>query len=275
MESSRGIVMKTTVFRFVGAVLFLLGMQQAGYSQSSFDTCSAEGSAVRSDVRALNRKKNRDGFPTDAQINRAITFSALMSAGEFPRSFAEGDAAEIVAYCADVKIGSVESVNCKAKDHWHRDTHIELTLDPNDSQNPTKILVVEVTPRFRQAMKERGIDWSQQALRDRFLGRWVKVRGWVFYDALHADESAGSGNEKIWRGSPWEIHPVTDMSVTTRPAVLPSAGPAEDAQPSPLPSKTTRPSNDVATQCQGITTKGSRCQRMTKDPSGFCYQHQR
>lgn len=27
-------------------------------------------------------------------------------------------------------------------------------------------------------------------------------------------------------------------------------------------------------QCLGITKKGTRCKRMTKDPSGFCYQHQ-
>lgn len=267
--------MRVALIRFFSAVLVLLSTQQAGLSQSTFDTCSAEGSAVRSDVRAINRKKNREGFPTNTQINTAIHFTTLMAAGEHPRTFREGDAAEITAYCADVKIGSVESVNCKAKDHWHRDTHIELTLDPNDSQNPTKILVVEVTPRFRQAMKDRGVDWSQQALRDRFLGRWVKVRGWVFYDALHADESAGSGNEKIWRGSPWEIHPVTDISVTTRPTTLPDAEPVEDAPRKQGPTTTTAPSSSNSSQCQGITTKGSRCQRMTKDPSGFCYQHQR
>lgn len=267
--------MSMRLIRFVGALLVLLGAQQVGLSQSTFDTCGAEGSAVRSDVRALNRKKNREGFPTNAQINSSINFATLMAAGENPRTFSEGDAAEIIAYCADVKIGSVESVNCKAKDPWHRDTHIELTLDPNDSQNPTKILVVEVTPRFRQAMKDRGIDWSQQALRDRFLGRWVKVRGWVFYDAVHADESAGSGNEKIWRGSPWEIHPVTDISVTTRPANLPVSTPVEDSPRKESPTKTSAPSGSSSTQCQGITAKGARCQRMTKDPSGFCYQHQR
>lgn len=251
--------------------LLCFGQQQL-LCQSTFDTCGAEGSAKRSDVRALNRKKNREGFPTDAQINTAITFNTLLMAGENPRTFQEGDAAEIIAYCADVKIGSVESVNCGAKDHWHRDTHIELTLDPMDAQNATKLLVVEVTPRFRQAMKERGIDWSNQALRDRFLGRWVNVRGWVFYDDLHADESAGSGNSKIWRGSPWEIHPVTDISVTTRPANVSVQTPTtrEDS-----PKQESSPSSGASVQCGGTTAKGKRCSRTTKDPSGFCWQHQR
>jgi endonuclease G len=31
--------------------------------------------------------------------------------------------------------------------------------------------------------------------------------------------------------------------------------------------------NSVAVQCSGITKKGKRCKRMTKDPSGRCYQH--
>lgn len=29
----------------------------------------------------------------------------------------------------------------------------------------------------------------------------------------------------------------------------------------------------TSTQCNGITLKGERCKRMTKDPSGYCYQH--
>lgn len=255
-------------------LLLLAGLHQAVYAQSVFDTCGAEGSAVRSDVRAINRKKNRDGFPTDAQINRSVTFGAMLAAREAPATFREGEAAEITAYVSDVKIGAVESVNCKAKDHWHRDTHIELTLDPNDANNPAKILVVEVTPRFRQAMKDRGIDWSQQALRDNFLGRWVTVRGWLFYDALHADESAGAGSSKIWRGSPWEIHPVTDLRVTSRPSVIervPASAPPTEG----IKRAQEGPSNRSRSQCQGVTKAGRRCSRTTTDATGFCWQHQR
>ena len=274
MERHRGNGMIVRIPNMLAILLLLAGFQQAVFSQSVFDTCGAEGSAVRSDVRAINRKKNREGFPTDAQINRSVTFGTMLSAREAPATFREGDAAEITAYVCDVKIGAVESVNCAAKDHWHRDTHIELTLDPNDANNPSKILVVEVTPRFRQAMKDRGVDWSQQALRDKFLGRWVTVRGWLFYDALHADESAGSGSSKIWRGSPWEIHPVTDLTVTTRPSAIervPASTPAESS----VKRTPQSPSNATGTQCQGVTKAGRRCSRTTTDPSGFCWQHQR
>lgn len=29
----------------------------------------------------------------------------------------------------------------------------------------------------------------------------------------------------------------------------------------------------VSVQCHGTTQKGARCKRMTKEPSGYCYQH--
>jgi hypothetical protein len=44
------------------------------------------------------------------------------------------------------------------------------------------------------------------------------------------------------------------------------------------PAKSTLPpansSEAEATQCLGTTKSGNPCRRMTKDPSGFCYQHQ-
>ncbi len=229
-------------------------------AQSTFDTCAAEGTAKRADVQRLNRKKNRDGSPTDAQINRAITFEVLLAANDTSTLFREGDGAEIVAYVSDVKIGAVETCNCGKKDHWYRDTHIELTLDPLNANDKTKILVVEVTPRFRQAMKEKGIDWSQRALRDAFLGRWVRVRGWVYYDALHDDESANAAEprNRVWRGSAWEIHPVTEITVVPRPS-----------SPSPTPSETT-----TAKRCTASTTSGKRCSRTTTNSNQRCWQHQ-
>ena len=201
----------------VHALVALVVLCNIASAQSTFDTCSAEGSAKRSNAKVLNLKKNRDGSPTAAQINRNITFDVLMKSDEHPTLFTEGDGAEIVGFVAEVKIGSVETCNCGQKDQWHRDTHIELTLSPIIEGDKSKLLVVEVTPRFRQLMKEKGLDWSNRGLRDAFLGRWVIVRGWVFYDAMHDDESASSGGTRIWRGSPWEIPPVTHIEITVRP----------------------------------------------------------
>jgi len=80
-------------------------------------------------------------------------------------------------------------------------------------------LIVEVTPRWRYIMGERGTDWSTRGLRDRFLGRWVKVRGWMLFDAEHQRESENTapGRAENWRATAWEIHPVTSIEVVARP----------------------------------------------------------
>ncbi|MFN4985468.1 MAG: hypothetical protein ACK5GI_04905 [Ignavibacteria bacterium] len=237
------------------------------HAQPVFDTCGMEGSAVRSDVRTLNQKKNRFDVPTDKQVNRSVDFVTLLTSREHPTSFREGDAVEITAYIEEIKLGAIESVNCGSKDPWHRDAHIELTINPMQTGVKEHLLIAEITPRLRQLMKERGVDWSQQALVDKFKGRWVKVRGWAFYDAMHDDESAGSGGSRIWRGSPWEIHPVTSIEVTTRPANLPAL-PAITSQSSPA----SQPAS-ASRQCEGTTKTGNRCKRTVKAPARFCYQH--
>jgi hypothetical protein len=240
--------------------------------QSILDTCGMEGSAVRSDVRLLNIKKNRYDLPTDGQINRRVDFVTMLTARENPSTFREGDAVELVAYIEEVKIGAVESVNCKAKDQWHRDTHIELTINPMQTGVKEHLLVAEVTPRLRQIMRDRGIDWSHRALVDSFKGRWVRIRGWAFYDAMHDDESAGSGGSHIWRGSPWEIHPVTSIEVTSRPANLPALPPVQGASTSNREVK--QEQQPSSRQCEGVTRTGNRCKRTVKAPSRYCYQHQ-
>jgi hypothetical protein len=73
--------------------------------------------------------------------------------------------AEIIGYVSNVERGGIEAINCHASDDADRDTHIEFVLDlmHSDSSLP---MIVEVTPRWRYLMSQRGIDWSSKSLRD-------------------------------------------------------------------------------------------------------------
>lgn len=264
--------MVRNIRQLTSTIALLLYVASSVHAQPVFDTCGMEGTAIRADVRLLNTKKNRYDVPTEMQINRKVDFVTLLTSRERPSAFKEGDAVEIIAYVSEIKIGAVESVNCKSTDPWHRDSHIELTLDPMDGGAKEKLLVAEVTPRFREMMKERHSDWSTDSLRKRFLGRWVKIRGWAFYDAMHDDESAGSGGSRIWRGSPWEIHPVTGIEVTTRPANLPAV-PVSHSTPSTEREKI-QTTPIASRQCEGTTRAGNRCKRTLKPPDRYCIQHQ-
>ena len=183
-----------------------------------FNGCGMEGDARSVGVRALDRLKNRYTPPSPQQIDSRITLAAILAPGNDISRWKVKEGAEIVGYVFDVKRGGIESTNCRARDDADRDTHIELVLDPMHSACSAR-MIVEVTPRSRYVMRERGTDWSTRALRDQFLGRWVKVRGWMLFDSEHKADSENTAPERAgnWRATAWEIHPVTSIDVVTRP----------------------------------------------------------
>jgi hypothetical protein len=176
-----------------------------------------EGDARSPGVRALDRLKNRYTAPRAEDMDSAITLEAILAPGNDISRWKVKEGAEVVGYVWDVKRGGVESANCQARGDPDRDTHIELALDPMHSGSSLR-MIVEVTPRWRYLMNARGMDWSTRALRDQFLGRWVKVRGWKLFDAEHKTESENTapGRPRNWRATAWEIHPVTSIEAVSR-----------------------------------------------------------
>jgi hypothetical protein len=179
--------------------------------------CPPEGNAKVSRVRDLNTYKNRTQLPAPKDFDQGITLKAMLQPGDDTRRWSVQKAASVSGYVRDVKPGGVETTNCKCKDKSLRDTHIELVLDPlNNDKN--KCVVVEVTPRVRSLMAKNGLDWSTPMLRSKFLGRWVTVEGWMLFDFEHSNmaENTRPGNPKNWRGTAWEIHPLTAIKLSQR-----------------------------------------------------------
>ncbi len=187
-------------------------------SISNFDGCPPEGNAQSETVRQLNRLKNRSNFPLDKDFDTTISLEKILAPGNDVDRWNSDKAIMVTGYVADVKIGGVETCNCKAKGPEHRDTHIELVIDPMNFVDNQK-MIVEVTPRMRKLMSDKNEDWSTRTLRDKILGRWIKVKGWMLFDFEHQmqAENTNPGNPKNWRGTSWEIHPVTSIEVVNRP----------------------------------------------------------
>lgn len=194
------------------------GSQLSPASLQTFQGCGMGGDAKSLAVKALDRLKNRYTAPGPNEINFAVTLPAILAPGNDIGRWKVRYGAEIVGYVHDVKPGGIESVNCHARDVGDRDTHIELVLNPTDS-SATRRIIVEVTPRWRAIMAARGVDWSTRVLREHFLGRWVRVRGWMLFDAEHESESENTapGRPRNWRATAWEIHLVTSVEVVPRP----------------------------------------------------------
>jgi hypothetical protein len=187
-------------------------------SVATFHGCGMEGDAHSLGVRARDRLKNRYTAPGPTDMDSAITLEAILAPGNDISRWKVKEGAEIIGYVSDVKRGGIESTNCHARDDADRDTHIELVLDPMQPRGSFLPMIVEVTPRWRYLMSQRGIDWTTRGLRDRFLGRWVKVRGWMLFDLEHERESENTalGRAGNWRATAWEIHPVTSIEVIAR-----------------------------------------------------------
>lgn len=187
-------------------------------AQQVYDGCPMEGDAALAGVQALNRLKNRYTAPPAAETDSGVTLAALLAPGDDRTRWDERRGASIVGYVHDVKPGGIETVNCKARDLPDRDTHIELVLDPLRAGGPTRV-IVEVTPRWRALMAANGVDWSTAALRKAYLGRWVRVTGWLLFDVEHANaaENTAPGRARNWRATAWEVHPITAIEAVPRP----------------------------------------------------------
>ncbi len=183
-----------------------------------FDGCPPEGTALSERIRRLNELKNRSAAPNDADIDRSVTLAALLAPGDDRVRWNESKAADVTGYVFRVRSGGRETTNCQATDTPDEDTHIELVLSPNDSAK-NRWVIIEVTPRWRAAMLEQGVDWSTSALRATIEGHRVKVRGWLFFDAEHRGQSENTapGNPGNWRATAWEIHPVTQVESVAAP----------------------------------------------------------
>ena len=183
-----------------------------------YHQCPLEGDPTRSgrnyrEISALNALKNRYHAPAPRAIDSSVTLGRLLQPGVDDARFDEGNGAIVQGVVDAVKVGGVETVNCKARDPAFRDTHIEISVRPHDPESER--VIVEITPRWRSAMAAHGLDWSTNALRARLVGHLVRFRGWLLYDAEHQNEAENTspGNPKDWRATVWEIHPVTSFEV--------------------------------------------------------------
>lgn len=190
-------------------LLVIAGMAMAAAPTFSrpFLGCMASGDTQNIKLQHLNYLKNRSTAP--AKIDSAVTLKAMLAPGNDRHRWSNGDGASITGYVILVKPGGMESVNCHAKSMAHRDTHIEVAQHADASN--VQAVVVEVTPGWRSRMLAHGVDWSTRTLGRKLTGHRVTFTGWLFFDVEHANaaENTNPGAPHDWRGTAWEIHPVT------------------------------------------------------------------
>jgi hypothetical protein len=123
--------------------------------------------------------------------------------------------------------GGIETCNCKLKKLQDKDFHIglgfdtsvagsiqrgEITKDTDPVVQQTSV-IVEMTPFYRATFHP---GWTLPKVQE-LAGRQVKVIGQLIVDNEHntADQNCAfeDHGEECWRGSAWELHPVTAVYV--------------------------------------------------------------
>lgn len=196
--------------KVVGLSLLLLAV---GFGVLLFAqrNCPDAGSALTHGMREFVRLKNRTTPPRAEEFDERVTLASLLRPGDDRARWSEARAGAVEGYVVGVGPGGVEAANCYSL--TNRDTHIYLA--PASDAPARSWVVVEVTPRAREWAVSRGADWSEAALRREFLNRRCRVEGWLLFDREHAGESENTapGGEGNWRGTAWELHPVTRIEV--------------------------------------------------------------
>jgi hypothetical protein len=197
--------------------------QDVHVNAGTYHNCGLTGDAKAEGVFELNKLKNRAAAPTT--LHDGIDAKWMMQPSDDDTNrFDESWAATIRLFVTDAKVGGVETVNCHASDPRYRDTHIEgNAVGPSYTGRP---IIVEVTPRWRAAMKTAGTDWSTDQLKADLVGHWVEFTGWLLEDAEHrgnAENTVNTVNHRpgttpnIWRQTTWELHPVTSIRIVDGP----------------------------------------------------------
>jgi hypothetical protein len=198
----------------VAAALHFADPPVIAAAPQAYHSCGLEGDAVKASVKQLNRGKNR--FQSPGQVVGSVTLADVLHTGDDTDRFNPANAAELTGFVVDVKVGGVETANCKATDPKFRDTHIEVAQTKTAAE--TRRVIVEVTPRWRAAFaSQKNLDLSTAALQW-LCGHRVRFRGWLLFDAEHADEARNTDpgdhlGQTNWRATAWELHPVTTFDI--------------------------------------------------------------
>jgi hypothetical protein len=150
-------------------------------------SCSAQKSADENGespkARAL---KNRASPPKPADVDKEATLDALL------QRKSETDWKNSKAAILEGRVVQVE----KEEDG---DVHIVLAAD-KDEHDTSKWIIAEVTPAWRKRKPSMA-----EAILRRLIQKKVRVTGWLFYEP---EEEQGDP-----RGTRWELHPVTSITV--------------------------------------------------------------
>lgn len=142
---------------------------------------AAQGNMDKGESKEHVALKNRRARPKGTDIDRTVTLDGLLSRKEAD------------AWSTD-KAAVVDGYVIQVEREEDGDRHIVLAANPGETDT-TKWVIVEVTPAWSKRLGQLN----------KLHGKQVRVTGWLYY------EPDDPGTDP--RGTRWEIHPVTSVTI--------------------------------------------------------------
>lgn len=195
--------------------LFCLSVCLITLLHSFGQNCPAEGDATQENKKELNRKKNKSVTVSSGKEPEDLELRKLLPSK--PRKndktlWKEGAYVVMEGYLVDFAEQGPESCNCALANDKEKtgDVHMFLGLAKNSAKK--NCIVIEITPKF----KDRFPDYEAKYLKKKAK---IRVYGYLMYDFPHEKDSFTTCKtcKKIWRKTPWEIHPITEIEIIEEP----------------------------------------------------------
>ena len=176
--------------------------------------CPPEGDATTNAKKELNKKKNMGVEISDDQEAEELPLRNLLPSRKRKNDkslWREGAYVVMDGYLVDFEEQGPESCNCNEalKSKKTGDVHMFLGLVPAAAKK--NCLVIEITPAF----KKKFSDYEDILIKNAKIRVW----GYLFYDYPHEKDAFTTCDActHIWRKTPWEIHPITNIEVLEGP----------------------------------------------------------
>ena len=187
------------------------------FCQDTLNNCARKGKSQNGSQLAKNNVlKNRNCKPDTSIEPQVIDIWQLLNSTDKRFVFDTSKVSEIVGYIVCVENTGPESCNCLSNNSEYQDTHICICPDSLHTLK-NYIVIAEITPRLRWLSSSNHSYFTTDNIKKLFLHRYVKIKGWLFYDMQHSCSSfntnPGNKSGKNWRGTCWEIHPIISIDI--------------------------------------------------------------
>src|ERR1700739_817387 len=170
-----------------------------------------KGTVLRPREKNVNKHKNRQSIPTDADYDKTVTIEKMYDSKD-DSLWNEDKAASITGYMFRAVNNGMESCNCYTEDKTKYRINIYLSPTPPEKNTRLADCIVVVVMPYSMTLNK---DWTTDYINEKLVGKRITVSGWLIYDFLHSVGSimTNTNGSQPERRTIWGICPMTDLRV--------------------------------------------------------------